>query len=57
MLDQTVAIATSSTASECASIKYHWPRHWGATRRELGCAADEKSLERKLGEAYKSHYR
>jgi len=57
MLDQTVAIATSSTASDCASIKYHWPRHWGATRRELGCAADEKSLERKLGEAYKPHYR
>ena len=55
--DQIVTIATSSTASDCASIKYHWPRHWGATRRELGCAADEKSLERKLGEAYKSHYR
>ncbi len=32
------------------SIKYHYYQHWGATRVELGCAADEKSLEKKLSE-------
>ena len=39
------------------SIKFHWPRHWAFTRRQLGCAADEKSLERKLGETHKKMYK
>ena len=39
------------------SIKFHWPRHWAFTRRQLGCAADEKILERKLGETHKKMYK
>ena len=39
------------------SIKYHWPFHWGDTRRELGCSAAEKSLERKLGESQKRNFK
>ena len=38
------------------SIKYHWPYHWGYFRVQFGCAANEKSLERKLGEAFKKQY-
>jgi hypothetical protein len=30
------------------SIKYHYYQYWGATRVELGCAADEKSLEKNV---------
>ena len=30
------------------SIKFHWPRHWVYFRLQLGCAAAEKTLERKL---------
>jgi hypothetical protein len=41
----------------CNSIKFHWPRHWGDTRRELGCSAAEKSLERKLAETQKRNYK
>jgi hypothetical protein len=43
--------------TNCNSIKFHYPIHWGDTRVELGCAADEKSLERKLGESQKRHFK
>jgi hypothetical protein len=56
LLDAMVEINTPSVKSKCNSIKYHWPRHWAITRRELGCSAAEKSLERKLGEIQKKNY-
>ena len=42
--------------AKCNSYKFHSPYHWGATRVEIGCAADEKSLEKKLAESQKRHY-
>ena len=39
------------------SIKFHWPRHWVYFRLNLGCAAAEKTLERKLAETEKKFYR
>jgi hypothetical protein len=51
-----VLICEPHTPSGCHSIKYHWPLHWWITRRELGCSANEKSLERKLGEVQKTRY-
>jgi hypothetical protein len=39
------------------SIKFHWPRHWVYSRLQLGCAAAEKTLERKLAETQKKFYR
>jgi hypothetical protein len=56
LLDAMVEICEPSTKSKCNSIKYHWPRHWADTRRELGCSAEEKSLERKLGEIQKKNF-
>jgi hypothetical protein len=56
LLQLCVEICEPSTPSRCKSIKFHWPRHWGQTRAELGCSAQEKSLERKLGEAHKKHF-
>jgi len=56
LLEIMIDINTPSTKSECNSIKYHWPRHWSNTRLELGCAAAEKSLERKLGEIQKKYF-
>jgi hypothetical protein len=49
-------ICRESSPSDCNSIKFHYPIHWGHTRAELGCAADEKSLEKKLSESQKRHY-
>ena len=43
--------------TDCNSYKFHAPIHWGQTRVEIGCAADEKSLERKLGESQKRHFK
>jgi hypothetical protein len=37
-------------------VKLHLPYHWADTRMQLGCAAAEKSLERKLGEAQKKYF-
>ena len=37
-------------------VKLHLPYHWAHTRMQLGCAAAEKSLERKLGEAQKKYF-
>ena len=48
-----VPICRPHTPGDCKSIKFHWPYHWSDTRRDLGCSAAEKSLERKLGEAQK----
>jgi hypothetical protein len=56
LLALTVDICAPSTPSGCASIKFHWPRHWAETRVQLGCSAHEKSLERKLGETHKKNY-
>ncbi len=50
------SICRESSASDCNSIKFHAPHHWGDTRWELGCAADEKTLEKKLSESQKRHY-
>jgi hypothetical protein len=56
-LDRMAILCASHSPSLCNSIKCHWPRHWGHTRRELGCSAAEKSLERKLGEAQKRNFK
>jgi hypothetical protein len=56
LLDSMVDVCAPSVKSNCNSIKYHWPRHWSDTRRELGCSAAEKSLERKLGEIQKKNF-
>jgi hypothetical protein len=39
-------ICRESSPTDCNSIKFHYPIHWGNTRSELGCAADEKSLKK-----------
>ena len=41
---------------KCNSMKWHYPYHWGDTRKDIGCPALEKSLERKLSETQKRHY-
>ena len=56
-LKAMVPICRPHTRSECKSIKFHWPYHWSDTRRDLGCSAEEKSLERKLGEAQKKNFK
>jgi hypothetical protein len=39
-------------------MKYnYWPLHWAHTRLQLGCAAEEKTLERKLGQSQKRNFR
>ena len=57
LLDQMVPLCEPHTKKQCNSIKFHWPLHWGDTRRQLGCSAAEKSLERKLGESQKRNYK
>ena len=57
LLSKMVAICQPHTKGLCNSIKYHWPRHWAHTRLQLGCAAEEKSLERKLGQSQKRNFR
>ena len=52
-----VVICKPSTKKNCNSIKFHWPRHWAHTRLQLGCAAEEKTLERKLGQSQKRNFR
>ena len=51
-----ICICEPYTASGCHSIKYHWPLHWWLTRREFGTSANEKSLERMLGEVQKARF-
>ena len=57
LLHAMVQICSPSTKGECCSIKFHWPRHWAHTRLQLGCAAEEKTLERKLGQSQKRNFR
>jgi hypothetical protein len=57
LLNAMVQLCSPHVPSKCNSIKYHWPRHWQDTRRELGCSANEKSLERKLGETQKKNFK
>ena len=57
LLHAMVEICAPSTKGGCRSIKYHWPRHWAHTRLQLGCAAEEKTLERKLGQSQKRNFR
>jgi hypothetical protein len=55
-LHAMVQVCAPSTKSECCSIKFHWLRHWAHTRLQLGCAAEEKTLERKLGQSQKETF-
>ena len=57
LLDLMVPLCEPYTKKQCNSFKFHWPLHWGDTRRQLGCSAAEKSLERKLGESQKRNYK
>lgn len=57
LLDLMLPLCVPHSKKKCNSIKYHWPRHWADTRRQLGCSAAEKSLERKLGESQKRNYK
>ena len=57
LLTAMMVICAPFTKSKCRSIKYHWPHHCNDTRRELSCAAHEKSLERKLAEAQKRNFK
>ena len=49
-------ICAPFTKKGCNSAKYHLPYHWLYTRIQNGCSANEKSLERKLGEAQKKFF-
>lgn len=57
LLRLMVPLCKPFTKRKCNSIKYHWARHWGHTRLQLGCSAAEKSLERKLGESQKTPFK
>ena len=35
LLRRAVLLCKPCLPSECASIKYHWPRYWPQTRREM----------------------
>lgn len=50
------SICKPSSKKKCNSMKWHYPYHWGDTRKDIGCPALEKSLERKLSETQKRHY-
>jgi hypothetical protein len=57
LLQIILEICLPYVQSKGNSIKFHWPRHWVYFRLNLGCSADEKSLERKLAETQKKFYR
>jgi hypothetical protein len=57
LLAAMVKMCQAYNNSGCKSIKCHWPRHWFETRLQLGCAAAEKTLERKLGQSQKRNFR
>lgn len=57
LLAAMIEICGPHTTSGCNSIKFHWPYHWGQNRQELGCTAEEKSLERMLGESQKKFFK
>ena len=52
LLKLTIDICSPHSLSRCNSTKYHWPLQWGSTRIQIGRAAMEKSLERKLGDTH-----
>ena len=54
LLQILVEISIPYVACQGNSIKFHWPRHWVYSRLQLGCAAAEKTLERKLAETQKN---
>ncbi len=56
LLTTMITICEAHTPSGCNSIKYHWPLHRWLTRREYVCSANEKNLERMLGESQKAHF-
>jgi len=57
LLDAMIPLCKPFTKRRCNSHKYHWPLHWWFTRMQLGCAAAERSLERKLGESQKRNFK
>jgi hypothetical protein len=56
LLRALVAICIPSSKTKCNSIKFHFPYHWGDTRVQIGCSANEKSLEKKLAETQKRNF-
>ena len=57
LLKTLIEISKPTCKSKCNSIKHHWGYHWGGTRQQLGCSANEKSLEQNLGEVQKKHFK
>ena len=57
LLEILVELCRPYVKKQGNSFKFHWPRHWVYFRLNLGCPADEKSLERKLSETQKKFYR
>ena len=57
LLEIIVGICRPYVTKQGNCFKLHWPRHWVYFRLNLGCSADEKSLERKLAETQKKIYR
>ena len=56
LLDVIIIICTPFSKTQCNSIKFHLPYHWGDTRVQLGCSPNEKSLEKKLAETQKRNF-
>ncbi len=57
LLKTLIEISMPTSKSKCNSIKHHWGYHWGGTRQQLGCSANEKSLEHTLREVPKKHFK
>ena len=56
LLDVIIIICTPFSKTQCNSIKFHLPYHWGDARVQLGCSPNEKSLEKKLAETQKRNF-
>ena len=56
LLDVIIIICTPYSKTQCNSIKFHLPYHWGDARVQLGCSPNEKSLEKKLAETQKRNF-
>ena len=57
LLVAMIDVCRPNFPSGCKSIKFHWGYHWAESRIQLGCTADEKSLERMLGESQKKFFK
>ena len=57
LLAAMIDICRPHFPSGCKSIKFHWGYHWAQSRIQLGCTAEEKSLERFLGESQKKFFK